>query len=299
MRTGTRISKQKQLFLKLIPMTESVNKHEEFLPVTRKKWICKKKIAKTHKHILDNKCLAEDFQSFKNKFIVKLNKQCNDMSTCDYFAQAIKVLEQSLREINTEAQNIEKVICFGLGPFTRHVQALHQLVFVICVQRLYKVKECLYFDPIFNETERKILHELNCFVMSENCEAKYEVEQPTLFYMPHCPGPLTNNLLWCNWEPKKLQNVILINNSFESITSNQPERILRTDLSYILDIQPYVKEFIIEDDYELQSIFNDLSVHAFPRFNLPPPDSDFWQKKDAPVYTDDSILTLNFATLKL
>ena len=39
----------------------------------------------------------------------------------------------------------------------------------------------------------------------------------TLFYMPHCGKALYNNLLWANWTPELLTNLLIIGNSFQHV----------------------------------------------------------------------------------
>uniref|UniRef100_A0A1A9ZYX6 SRR1-like domain-containing protein n=1 Tax=Glossina pallidipes TaxID=7398 RepID=A0A1A9ZYX6_GLOPL len=136
--------------------------------------------------------------------------------------------------------------------------------------------------------------------MPDNCEAKYEADIQTLFYLPHCPNCLTNNLLWRNWRRKHLKNMILINNSFESLSCSKPERLLRLDSNYILDIMSYAVELPLEDDYEVNNVFNDLSVHIFPPANLPQEGSEIWQEKEPPAYKDVEMISAeDFAKLSI
>lgn len=238
----------------------------------------------------------------------KLETTCQQMQDSDYFIQSLKTLKEGLNEklqlvtnLNgQEEEPFQRLVCFGIGPFTRNFQALHQLAFILSLQKHFKITEALYFDPVFRQSEKDILEKFHCLVMSENCEAKYEADIPTLFYMPHCPNCLTNNLLWKNWQRKYLKNVILINNSFESLSCSKPERLLRLDSSYILDIMPYAQELPLEDDYEVHNVFNDLSLHLFPEADLPAKDSEFWEEKEAPKYNDVEMISAEeFAKLSL
>lgn len=215
------------------------------------------------------------------------------MSSSDYFIQSLVTIKDSLQHLSSQNDTkIQKLICFGIGPFTRNFQALHQLAFILCIQRHFKIEHAEYFDPIFRDSEKQVLQQLKCLLMQRNCEAKYKSEVPTLYYMPHCPNCLTNNLLWFNWSPQYLHNSILINNSFESLASSKPERILRLDSNYILDILPYVKELPLEDDYEVHNVFNDLSVHVFPQSNVPNVENQtFWIQKEAPSYKDVEMIS--------
>ena len=73
------------------------------------------------------------------------------------------------------------------------------------------------FDPAHSDLERSVLGLLGLEVLETNCEGRFEVpdDDPVqLFYLPHCPKQLSNNLLWANWSAEKLQKLVLVGNSF-------------------------------------------------------------------------------------
>ncbi|XP_055903951.1 SRR1-like protein [Eupeodes corollae] len=260
---------------------------QEFHVVTRKKWLARKSLNKkqpVYKNISDNVFPEVDVP----KFLTRLQRVRDKMESSDYFQLSLSILNDSLQENNIK---IAKLVCFGIGPFTRSIQALHQFGFILELQKNLQINDALYFDPVFRESEKEVLKTLECSLMKENCEAKFASDVVTLFYLPHCPNSLTNNLLWKNWSPDLLSQVVLINNSFESLTSSASDAVLRKDSCYILDVQPLVKEFPLDDCYEIHNIFNDLSVHVFPISNLPEKSSQFWTKKDAPKYEEGEMVT--------
>ena len=58
--------------------------------------------------------------------------------------------------------------------------------------------------------------------LDTNCEGRFEVhddggDSVQLFYLPHCPKQLSNNLLWANWSAEKLRKLVVVGNSFERI----------------------------------------------------------------------------------
>ena len=102
------------------------------------------------------------------------------------------------------------------------------------------------FNPIHTKSEENIIQLLGfeCASKQQNLEGKYKVKNETksgtLFYLPHCPKQLTNNILWTNWQPETLgsvnstgldiqclHGVYILGNSFERIITSLPDRILK------------------------------------------------------------------------
>jgi hypothetical protein len=144
------------------------------------------------------------------------------------------------------------------------------------------------FDPILSESEKKILIGLNLSVAQINEEGKFPVSDNTIFYFPHCPKNLTNNLLWSNWTKTSLSKVFLLSNSFERIISNLPARLLKQEgVEFILRASGCVKETPVQNNYHLNDVFNDTSIHSFPEKNLSEKkDHEFWERGEAPVYEE-------------
>jgi hypothetical protein len=138
-------------------------------------------------------------------------------------------------------------------------------------------------------------------------ESKYilkdETYSGTLFYLPHCPKQLTNNILWANWQPETLGSIdpisvdkpcvhglYILGNSFERITSSLPDRILKESAEYILLASKYVFETKVDNCFKFSDIFNDTSLHSFSIDKLPPSSDPIWQfaiTKGPPIYEQE------------
>uniref|UniRef100_A0A8B9TNX1 SRR1 domain containing n=1 Tax=Anas platyrhynchos TaxID=8839 RepID=A0A8B9TNX1_ANAPL len=113
-----------------------------------------------------------------------------------------------------------RCVCYGLGRFGTCPNARHQLAFLLLLLQSMEVPpdRCLVFDPAFSELEVAALGELGLRLLPENEEGKHRVrDSPTLFYMVHCGKALYNNLLWRNWAPAVLSNMVIIGNSFKGM----------------------------------------------------------------------------------
>ena len=215
---------------------------------------------------------------------------------------------------HVSSNRISKVICLGLGKFTSSKQAEYQLVFLKCLVKVLDLKQSLdsvsIFDPVHSDSEVNILTDLGfqCHPKSNNLEGKYHLEdqsgKETLFYLPHCPKQLTNNILWANWNPKflgsteskvsekrSLHGLHILANSFDRITSTLPDRILRQSAEYILLASKFVFETKVENCFKFTDIFNDTSLHSFPCDQLPSIDDPVWKiaiEKGEPAYKEDN-----------
>jgi SRR1 len=144
---------------------------------------------------------------------------------------------------------VNEIICLGIGRITECSIAKHQLAFIAAIGKHLKA-DISFFDPILSFGDKQVLEKLNYKVLSDNKEGKYLAKDPTLYYLPHCPKQITNNLLYTNWNPENIQNVFLICNSFKAIIDTTPERFLRPSAHYILEINPFVTEVEIVNDFK-------------------------------------------------
>ena len=94
--------------------------------------------------------------------------------------------------------------------------------------------QTIVFDPVLSSSEKKILHELKFQTSEENLEGCYLVDNSvsnlTVFYLPHCPKQLLNNILWTNWD--RLDRILILGNSISGISTNLLKKQLES-LKYI------------------------------------------------------------------
>ena len=181
---------------------------------------------------------------------------------------------------------IEQIICYGLGNFTECLIAKYQLALLMLIKSLFEAEVYIY-DPVFSSVEIEFLKNLQLVMIDGNEEGVRDVNCTSLIYMPHCPTPLINNLLWHNWGPK-ISNCIIFGNSFQSLFTSQPEHQFRKQFAYIHSILPYTKELEIANIFMYTDIFNDISLHYFPPSISDLPVS-FWKNKTKPEYDDTDV----------
>lgn len=205
-----------------------------------------------------------------------------EITGTDIFDSLISSLNEGLRSL--ESQNISEIVCFGLGKIGECFISRYQFALLLCLKDFYKVNVHVY-DPIFSPVDISLLNEFEILLMDDNLEGKYKVcGKNVLFYLPHCPKQLSNNLLWANWG-LNLSCCILIANSFNRIIEQLSSRILQTSAEYICKICPYTLELPVINSFKYFEIFNDTAVHFFPKLNMIP--QDLWDQCTEPIYLED------------
>ncbi|KAK9887193.1 hypothetical protein WA026_021034 [Henosepilachna vigintioctopunctata] len=251
-----------------------------FIRVTRKKKSSERK----------KKAATIDLESVpltdvdKKKAIRHIEQAIEDISQSDLFQSIIASLKEGVNILGNPA--IKEIICLGLGKVGEFLRSKYQLAFLLKLRDLYNI-ELKIFDPVFSEDDQYLLRHFNITVLGENLEGKYRNDQSTtIFFLPHCPKQLTNNILWINWG-LNLHYCILICNSFAGLIENNTKKYLIKSAEYILKIYPYTVELAIANTFKFYDIFNDTAIHIFPqnRLNLLP--IDFWKFQSEPRYTEE------------
>lgn len=189
---------------------------------------------------------------------------------------------------HTNNPKVTKIICYGLGRISESTISRYQLALLLCLKDLLQA-EVEASDPVFNKNDLVLLEHFQINTERNNTEGKYKVKLETvLFYLPHCPKQLTNNLLWSNWG-LNLSKCIVIGNSINRINEDNSKIALSKSAEYICKICPYVLELGIVNSFKLFEVFNDTSIHFFPlnRINILP--GDFWEEQQEPEYSDNDV----------
>ena len=213
-------------------------------------------------------------------------KAKTEIESSSFYQNFLSILKEFLKE---SQKSIEEILCLGLGHFSTCKTALYQLAFLLLLGEEFQ-NSAEVFDPVFTCGEKQILSHLKLKLAVGNCEGKKKSNLSgfTLFFFPHCPKELSNNLIYTNWNPANLENCILYANSFEAIRLNTPHRFLRS-YHYLLQSPAVVEELPIPNTFRIPDIFNDLSLHCFPsRLTSGLPQS-FWETPE-PIYSEETEL---------
>ena len=205
------------------------------------------------------------------KVVAKIDSAAAELKSAKFFAD----ISTKLKEVSKECRTIW---CFGLGHLGDCITARYQFALLILIKDVLGItsEDIFLCDPIFYPEEVEILEKYNFNVAKENIECMLEVSSPTLLYLPHCPKQLSNNLLFSNWSPNRLQNLVIFCNSFNSIVERSSAKALANNASYIREVKDndIVQEVNVDNTFKFNDVFNDLALHTFSgveRF-----DSTFW-----------------------
>ncbi|CAH2084987.1 unnamed protein product [Euphydryas editha] len=226
-----------------------------------------------------------NFQKQETK--IDIEKSYGRIQTCveevnasEYWKDVNKAVSNIIKD-----KSIVEIVCFGLGHIGECNISKYQLALLLCLKDKYKPNKVSVHDPIFFIDECEILKKFKLNIIKENTEGSYIISKQgvTLVYLPHCPKQLTNNFLWSNWV-ENLENCILLCNSFTSIIENQLSRVIKETVPLIYKIYPFTQEVALENSFIYKDIFNDISLHNFPKEKLESLPPDFWNNLDKPKY---------------
>ena len=117
-----------------------------------------------------------------------------------------------------------QVVLYGIGELepTKHereAEVSHlQLAFVILLKERFEwVNDIVVYDPCLSPLEQKAISAFDCTFLAVNEFGRRTVDRPTLFFLPHCPALLVNNILSANWTTANLNKIIVLGNSFSEI----------------------------------------------------------------------------------
>ncbi|XP_066141675.1 SRR1-like protein [Euwallacea fornicatus] len=223
-----------------------------------------------------------------SRSIKKISELKAELLTTDLFQSVSALLNEALRDLGEP--KIIQIICVGLGHISELIVARYQLALLLCLKDMLEV-ELLVADPAFNSSDLDILKHFSINVQDNNVEGKYYVNNyngTVLFYLPHCPKQLMNNLLWSNWG-LSLNKCVIIGNSFNGIVDSTSKWELSKSAEYINKILPYVLELAFVNNFKFFEVFNDTSIHIFLMEKLNLLTEEFWIEHMEPEYSDSDI----------
>ncbi|KAH7677956.1 Cyclin-like protein [Dioscorea alata] len=146
------------------------------------------------------------------------------------------------------------MVIYGIGNIATSEISRIQLAFALLLRDKLPITSMEIFDPVLSGSECAVLKSLGLSVLAENEKGRRVVSAPTLFFLPHCDAALYDNLLSANWEPARLNRIVLLGNSFaeyafylswveEKYKSDKPKIVA----PYAMAVRQYVREVALEE----------------------------------------------------
>ena len=79
------------------------------------------------------------------------------------------------------------------------------------------MNDIVVYDPCVSPLEQKAISAFDCTFLPVNEYGRRTVDRPTLFFLPHCPAALVNNILSANWTTANLNRILILGDSFSAI----------------------------------------------------------------------------------
>jgi SRR1 len=116
------------------------------------------------------------------------------------------------------------LVCYGIGNFTKtstlyYSASTYQLALALTIREAWDIDESFFLDPCITLAETEILRE-HRFQVLENQQGRQKFLEGTetkrfiIFFMPHCPRRLYENVIWAHCE--SLSRVLVLGNSLRN-----------------------------------------------------------------------------------
>jgi hypothetical protein len=140
---------------------------------------------------------------------------------------------------------VEQIVCYGIGNLSTFASAsMWQLACALTIRTFLQKQDestppaLFFYDPCTTPSEALLLQsKWNIQVLGKNERGKRLVHGvSTLFFMPHCPLGLYDNVLWANWDA--LDKVMLFGNSLPAYS----ERMIGNLPAGVTCLLPFLTE---------------------------------------------------------
>ena len=172
------------------------------------------------------------------QFLQQINKIQNNLKQTIFYEELKRKFKE---EEEFKQKKIQKIVFLGIGNFLSSNSSCLQLALGLELftsfnlldtiensdnsndndendnyendnRKSNKIKNNIYiYDPLLTSIELRICSLLNLQVDSSSLNLHIATDM-TLFYMPHCPYTLYNQIIWLNWGNNSLSNVIIFGN---------------------------------------------------------------------------------------
>ena len=129
-------------------------------------------------------------------------------------------LSASIREA-LAGRSVQEIVCYGIGRVSAYKNSRVQFAMATLLKEdLRPVNGASFFDPFTSKVDTSTMKSMGFKNIDRNEEGKRSTKGATVYFMPHCDLWLYSNVLWANWSKTKLQDTIIVGNSFKAYNAN-------------------------------------------------------------------------------
>lgn len=177
---------------------------------------------KQNRRVILNSTFIETPSSFNHEQLLKTIQNKIQLIRTSYFW--LQFHDYFLQWINHQLTSID-ILSYGLGHISLSISSQYQYALLKLIEEIFenRIQTIYLYDPIWTKEENDFLQNNNTFskyeILTENNQAYQTINRPSLIYIPFCSKPIHNNLLYSNWNKKKLKEILIFGNSFEKFSN--------------------------------------------------------------------------------
>jgi hypothetical protein len=154
------------------------------------------------------------------------------LARCQQELETLLIPESVLEAAPMEVKRFDaatRLVCYGIGNFSEcsasyFSASTYQLALALYLRRAWRIRKCYYLDPCITAVEREVLVDQSVEILDNrqgrqsflnDADADGEnADCAVLFFMPHCPKQLYENVVWAHFE--ELSRVFILGNSLRN-----------------------------------------------------------------------------------
>ena len=225
---------------------------------------------KQNRRVILNSPIIENSLTFNPEQLIKnLDNKIQQLRTSYFWFEFHKYF---LEWINRQSTNTIDILSYGLGHINSSICSQYQYALLKLLEQIFenKINKIYLYDPIWTNDEIEFFHKNNFYLKYEiltlNNQAYHSIERSSFIYIPFCSKPIHNNLLYSNWNKKKLKEIFIFGNSFEKF-SNEIQ-FDQKKFFYIYQTTCFLTEISLPIFEQNINAFNEQVFTLFDRMNI-------------------------------
>jgi len=177
---------------------------------------------KQNRQVILNSIVTENHSTFNQEQLIKnIDNKIQILRTSYFWLQ---FQNHFLQWIDRQSTSID-ILSYGLGHISISISSQYQYALLKLIEKIFenKILKIYLYDPIWTKEEYDFLRNNNLFlkyeILTENNQAYQTINHSSLIYIPFCSKPIHNNLLYSNWNKKKLKEILVFGNSLEKFSN--------------------------------------------------------------------------------